>query len=63
MQSSHFLLLPPAFAVGWLGTRMALHLHRTRDSHGETLFMLILCWSPSLICLLSMLLTLNGRTP
>jgi hypothetical protein len=60
MLVSYFLLLPLALVVGWSGTHTALHIRRTKDSRGEAVFMLILCWSPLVLGLLALLLTLSG---
>ncbi|MFI5355607.1 MAG: hypothetical protein ACHQX0_08360 [Desulfobaccales bacterium] len=59
----YFLLLPLTLVVGWSGTQTALHIRRTKDSLWEGGFMLILCWSPLVICLLALLLSLYGSNP
>lgn len=57
------LLLPPTLAVGWFGTRTALHIRHTKGGHGNELVMLAVCWSPLVIWLLALLLSLYGSNP
>ncbi len=63
MLVSHFLLLPLAVVLGWSGTRTSLYIRHSTSSRGDVLFMLILCWSPLVVCLLALLLTLSGSNP
>ncbi|WLT31914.1 hypothetical protein [Geothrix sp. PMB-07] len=54
-----FLFLPPALAVGWFGTRTALHIRSSRGSRGDSFTMLVLCWSPLVAWILAYLLSLS----
>ncbi len=60
MLAGHLFLLPLAFLVGWSGTRLTHYVRHATSSRGEALFMLILCWSPLVLYLLALLLTLFG---
>ena len=48
--------LPSALAVGWFGTRTALHIRHTKGSRADEMFMVVLCWSPLVIGLIALLL-------
>jgi hypothetical protein len=60
---SYFLLLPLTVAVGWSGTRTALHLRYAKGTQWDVYFMLTLFWSPLAIALLALLLSLFGSNP
>ena len=53
-------LLPPALAVGWFGTRTALHIRHIKGSRADELFMAALCRSPLAIWLVALLLFRSG---
>jgi len=55
--------LPPALSVGWVCSRTALDIHRTKGRQGDMLLMLALGWSPLLSWLLALLLSLLERNP
>ncbi len=63
MHASHYFLLPLTFVVGWSGTRTSRYIHHTTGSRGEVLFMLAICWTPFLVNLVALLLTLPGSNP
>jgi uncharacterized membrane protein YsdA (DUF1294 family) len=52
-------LLSLALVVGWAGTRTALYLRHAKSGRWEEFFMLILCWSPLVIALVALLLSLS----
>jgi hypothetical protein len=54
------LFVPPAVAVGWLGTRSAGHIRHAKGSRADTIFMLAVCWSPLAIWCCAILLSLFG---
>ena len=62
MLMSSSLLLILSFAVGLSGTRTALHIRHAKSGTREELLMLTLCWSPFLIGLLALLLSLSGSS-
>jgi hypothetical protein len=63
MLTKHVLLLLPTLAVGWLGTRTALSIHRGQGRRRDVLFMLVLGWSPLLSWTLSLWVALSGWNP
>jgi len=63
MPSMFAPLLSMALVVGWAGTRTALYLRHAKSGRWEEFFMLLLCWSPMALGLLSLLLTLSGSNP
>lgn len=63
MLTKYILFLSPALAVGWFGTRTALHIRHTKGGRENELVMLIVCWSPLVIWLLALLLSVFGSEP
>jgi len=56
-----FLFLPPALAVGFLGTRASTHIRHNRGSRTDSWTMLCLCWSPLVAWCLALLMS-NHRS-
>lgn len=54
------LLLSPVLTVGALGTRTALQIRRSEGKVQDMLFMLVVCWVPSMVWCLALWLTLSG---
>ena len=63
MPQSYLLLLPLTLVVGLSGTRTAFFIRHANGKWSEELFMMALCWSPLVIALLALLLTLSGTNP
>jgi hypothetical protein len=63
MLMNEFLLLPLAAVLGWSGTRISLYIRHSTGSRGDALFLLVLSWSPLVIGLLALLLSLSGSNP
>ncbi len=56
-------LFPLTLALGWGGTRTALHIHRSKGGQGNWLTMLTVSWCPLLSWLLAFLLSLVEEKP
>jgi ABC-type molybdate transport system permease subunit len=63
MLVSHLVLLPLTVAVGWYGTRTSLHLRHATNKRSDAQLMLVLAWSPLVVGLLALLLTLSRSKP
>jgi hypothetical protein len=57
------LLFPMALALGWGGTRTALHIRHTKGSLGDRLIMLVVGWCPLLAWLFALLVSFAERHP
>lgn len=57
----HALFLSLTVAVGVFGTRTAFQIRLAKGSRADEWFMLALCWSPLVIWLFSLLLSLAGE--
>jgi hypothetical protein len=63
MWTPFLLLLPPALALGWCGIRTAQHFQHSKGSRGDRLALLVVAWSPLVLWLLALLITLFERHP
>lgn len=62
ISSKLVLLFAPVFALGWFGTRTALHIRLTHGQRGKWISMLAVGWFPLLSWVLALLTELvEGR--
>ncbi len=61
--SNFLFLLPLTLALGWGGTRTALHIHPVKGSRGDRLTMFVVGWFPMLAWLTAFLYSLVERYP
>ncbi|GLH73507.1 hypothetical protein GETHLI_20090 [Geothrix limicola] len=60
MSLNPYLFLPTALTLGWLGTRAARHIRRSKGTKADIALMLTVCWAPLLVWGLAILLSRFG---
>jgi hypothetical protein len=63
MSTPYLLLFPWTLVLGWMATRSARHVHRTKGSPGDRLTLLIVGWSPLGFWLIALLTSFIERHP